>query len=246
MKNCEIEKMLEQETSTITPYVYEKVMKKLSTNEVSKHTSSPSLKGFLYKISMACLCFIVLITVITISSVSLVSYESYTIDINPSIELTTNRFNKVIKVNYNNEDAYNIFGDVRLVSKKLDEAMHMCIEILNDKGYFDTEENVVVLSLDSKHSSNSQSKINIMSDYVKRVCEEKGKKVVVITNNVSKDDKEVAKDNDISIGKLKVIKEILDLDDSYTFDELKQLHIKELKKIYIELTNRNTDDGSTF
>ena len=238
MNNSEIEKKLEKETSNITPYVYDKVLKRLPTRESLNDTPKKFSIGLFRKIAMACFCSIFLIMALTISSISLASYESYTIDVNPSIELTTNRFNKVIKVNYNNEDAYNIFSDVKLVSKKLDEAINICVEVLDNKGYFNNEENIVVLSLENKHTSNNDSKMNIISNQLKGMCEAKGKKLIVITHNVSKDDKEIAKNYDISIGKLKMINEILELDHSYTFEELKNFQMKDLKNIYIELTNK--------
>lgn len=67
------------------------------------------------------------------------------IDVNPSIELTANYFDKVLSVKPLNEDAVTIIGDMDLKYVDLDIAMNALVGSMALHGYFESGQDVAVL-----------------------------------------------------------------------------------------------------
>jgi ribosomal protein S8 len=98
-------------------------------------------------------------------------YSYVSIDVNPSVELTINRFNRVLEVNAVNDDGEKIVEQISLESLKhrdVSEAVENVLEELKDEGYIvDGEEGGVVVAASSK----TQEKTDELKEKVKGVVE---------------------------------------------------------------------------
>ena len=158
-------------------------------------------------------------------------YQTIYIDVNPSVALMLNRFDNVSGVEYLNEDARRALEGVDLNGLDAEVALERVVDALDSQGYFENEA-VLCISGDE----NSQELIGRLKNHAERI---KGdKKYTVSTQAISQNEKEEAKDMGISPGKYRVIKQIMEISSQYTFEELKELPMYELNKLYKELKNR--------
>ena len=75
-------------------------------------------------------------------------YSYVSVDINPSLSLALNRFERVISVNPLTEDAVDLIKDAKsLKNRNIDAALSAIIKTASDKGYIDeeTEDEIVVI-----------------------------------------------------------------------------------------------------
>ena len=238
MFDQDIEKRLNDEITKITPNVLSKVMNTVDNIESAnmfvkyKKNNTNRVKKLTLTFSIFIICFVLILTGVNVYGKE---YETITIDTNPSIELVVNRLNKVINVNYNNNEAYNILREVNLKNKSLDRALEISIDQLIEKGFLDDEENIIIISGYNKVKEVKNTKLEKIQKKVEERINLRGKNVTIISNVVSLEDRDIAKDMDISYGKLKLIKDIISLDSSYTINNIKDLTMKDLKDIYKNL-----------
>ncbi|MEA4986541.1 MAG: hypothetical protein VB095_00550, partial [Anaerovorax sp.] len=92
--------------------------------------------------------------VFTISGVSAYAYYSpysyVSLDVNPSIEYTLNRFDRVLDVEAVNDDGQDILEEIGLTNienQTIEEAIQQTIEEIAENGYFDgTEDGGIVIA----------------------------------------------------------------------------------------------------
>lgn len=85
-------------------------------------------------------------------------YGTVSIDVNPSIEYTINRFDRVLSVTGVNEDGQAVLDAIdkrQLLHKKIDQALTATVSQLEAEGYLNDEENAVVLSSETGNDEHS-------------------------------------------------------------------------------------------
>ena len=108
MTNKEIEKKLILEVNDITPNILDNILK-----QDIKKEEKVKLFNFSY-LKLASLVTVFLLLVVSSFIVYSSEVEKVAIDINPSIEFEVNTFGRVTDVEYNNDDAYNLFSELKL------------------------------------------------------------------------------------------------------------------------------------
>ncbi|MHB1392760.1 MAG: anti-sigma factor domain-containing protein [Clostridia bacterium] len=86
-------------------------------------------------------------------------YSYVSVDINPSIALSLNRFERVISVNPLNEDAVSLLKDTKgLKNQDIDEALSSIIKSASQKGYIDakTENQIMVVVSANNHKQEAE------------------------------------------------------------------------------------------
>lgn len=85
----------------------------------------------------------VMLIAITFFVIGIISYSEYitadayvSLDVNPSVELTLNRFNRVISTYAFNDDGFCIINEAGLIGKEYKDAVGELILTLNDKEFF--------------------------------------------------------------------------------------------------------------
>ncbi len=165
--------------------------------------------------------------------------STITLDINPSVEINLDKDDKVISVVALNDDAKKIVNS-NLKGKSLTDIFEMLISNLIEKGYVDEDKNLdVILHVDG----------NIEDKTVSEQLEyEFGKKDVhseiVIIENVTKEDKELAKKYNVSPAKVSYIKSITDDNENINIEDLTDKSVDEL--VETKQTGKYCDPGYTL
>ena len=203
---------------------------------VSKKSTSPLLSRFKKWIPLAA-CFLLAILVAAgFWGAKNESYQSFYIDVNPSIEISLNRFDTVSQVNYLNSDAEKVLMDVDLIGCSPEEALELVLTAYTRQGYFE-EEAELYISVTDEDDKGSQELLNRLKNHAEKV---KGNKnYSVNTLHLSKEAKTEAEELGISPGKYNVISKIIEKLPSYSVEDLKDLPMSELKKLEKEAGKNN-------
>lgn len=160
-----------------------------------------------------------------------VPYSYVNVDINPSIELTTNVFDRVLDIDGLNEDGEKLLSAVDLRNKKLKEAIGDIVENAIDAGYLKEDEtNAIMLTVTGK----DDQKVEQIQKDVKRAAAEELKtekvesEVVVEKTTLEKHDS--AREQGISPGKLLLAEKLVEVKPELKAEELKDVSVKEIMK----------------
>lgn len=163
------------------------------------------------------------------------------IDINPSLELEINRFDRVVRVNYFNKDAENLIDEKLLRGCNPEEAVTLVLEAASESGYI-SEGKTSVVSLASIGSveGGSDSMLEKCSDTIKSQYED----VAVFSSTVSSELKEEADSALMSAGKMNLIKMLQVLDETATVEEYKDDSVNAIIEKLNALASNSNNEGS--
>ena len=165
-----------------------------------------------------------------------------TLDLNPSIQITVDENGNVSSVYGNNDEGKMIIIDIQneLVGKKYDYALDLIIEAETECGFFvkatsNEEYNNLKITIDAEAS---EQQINAIEQEIKTHVEEKLTELDVIIKDKITTVKNNTKDA--------LINKLLELDSTYTKDELQEKSNEELINLiaayHIERINFPTED----
>lgn len=243
MKIEEIEKLLKN-SKELTP---SEDLKNKIMNNIENEKDVPQnfkirkiKKNFTKKISLLVASFvIILINAVTFGTLYFENYETVYLDVNPSISMETNIFGVVNKVNYLNDDAKNILGELDLKGKKIEDSVQSVLNTLNKNNFLDDAE--VYFSISSKRNKNFEKDLDNLCNIANKFKNENKCKFNINKQKKLLTKKEIEEARNIGLppGKLRVIKEILALNKltnkNYTLENLRSLNMKELKNILLDL-----------
>jgi hypothetical protein len=157
------------------------------------------------------------------------------IDINPSIELHTNRLNQVVSINPVNEDAVQLMAGYQLKDRDLEDVIEDIVDRMILGGYLITgQENQILITGDDTNTSvELLSKVNTaISAYLQQ--KQLQAELLQQRIEISDADEEIAHDNDVSAGKMAIINKLLENNNGLTTEELASASIKELVQLSID------------
>ena len=167
------------------------------------------------------------------------------IDVNPSIELTVNKKEKVLDVIANNSDANIILEGMNLKGSDLNVAINALIGSMVKNGYIDELANSILISVDSDNAAESEAlRQKIVAELNAFIASEND--ISVITQNITTEDANLKKAQElgISVGKLELIEKLIAKNNLYTYESLKDLSINELNLLLGDSTENVTTTGS--
>lgn len=207
----------------------EKVKSKINI-EITRQKSK-SYKIFIPSITTICLIFLFLIGNYLINN----PYSYVSIDINPSIVLTTNRFDKVIEVKALNKDAKKLLKDINIKKLQVNEANNIIIEKAIEFGYInkDTDENAILITVYCNNENKRNKMQKSINDNLNNYFNGKGIKSLIIDQVLTKEDIEVANEYGVSQGKILFVKKAILQNPSLKFEDLIYLPVREIAK-YID------------
>lgn len=165
-------------------------------------------------------------------------FTTITLDINPSVEINLNKNNKVISVKALNKDAKDIVSK-DLKGKSLDAAIDSITKNVIDKGYVDGDHVEVIIYSDGK-VKNEEIENKIKDSFIKNEIAVD----VISIKSISKEDKALAKELNISPAKAAYIKSITDENKNVKAEDLANKSVNELKET--KETGRYCDSGYTL
>lgn len=161
------------------------------------------------------------------------------LDVNPSVQITLNKSERVLAVTPLNTDGEIIVDGLDFKGSDLDVAVYALIGSMLDKGYISEMSNSILLSVNSKDEKVGAELRERLSAEINEQLQTESFSGAVLSQTVTENDelKALAETYGISLGKAKLINQITLQNTVYTFEELVPLSINEL--------NLLTESGST-
>ncbi|MEG2429875.1 MAG: PepSY domain-containing protein, partial [Oscillospiraceae bacterium] len=153
------------------------------------------------------------------------------LDVNPSIEMKINKSEKVIAIDALNSDAKKIIGDMDLKGTKLDVTVNAIIGSMLKTGYISKDQNSVLVSVQNDDAPKCQELEKKLTDEIKEILKTNSVEGSVMTQTTKADEElaKLAKENNISLGKAKLIQTMAKQNNTFTFEELAKMSINDLK-----------------
>ena len=161
------------------------------------------------------------------------------IDVNPSVELKINQKEKVLEVIANNEDGEKIISDMDLKGSDINVAVNALIGSMVKNGYITELANSILISVEN----NDNTKAETLRQEILNQINMENISIISQTVNKEKELTDLANQYNISLGKVKIIKQIMANNNLLTFDQLADLSINELNLILKD--NENTTGSAS-
>ena len=154
------------------------------------------------------------------------------IDINPSVELRVNRFNRVVKAVGLNEDGLRVLEELSLKNKPVNEAIKLVIAEVEEEGYLKEElENQVLVTVSAKDETIAKGMESQLGELVKEQLEEDNLVKVPITTAVATLNRhKEAEALGISPGKLNLIDKLQDVMPEINQEDYVNTSVKDIMK----------------
>ena len=171
------------------------------------------------------------------------------LDVNPSIEIRTNRLDQVVAVTGANEDGKALLEGYRLTDRDLDDVIEDLVDRMILQGYLgDGKTNDVLITVDDDTvSAKTLDRVNAkVEDYV--AYRNLTANVLSQKIDVSDDLLETASQHHVSAGKMAVIDRLVQRDSSLSPEDFADIRISDLvsyakeKNISLELLEDRLDD----
>lgn len=160
------------------------------------------------------------------------------IDVNPSVELSINRKDKVLTAQALNADAQEVIAGMDLNGVDLNVAVNAVIGSMVTHGYLDDLDNAILVTVsnDSIRKA-SQLRTSVVGDIEKTLEENQVKAVVYDQQVIERDEmKALAEEHGISYGKAYFLKELIDQNDNLTMDDMDELSSLSMEEIARRIT----------
>ncbi len=176
------------------------------------------------KIATAFACIALVSIIMSGYGMYFTKVAALSIDVNPSVELGINRFDKVISVEAKNEDGEIIASNADVKYMDYADALDCIVTDEALQAYVNTADTVYITAIGNTDEKTDEiiSKINANCTCVKQenVSCEKGNSLQA----------KEAKDAGLPYGKYKMYLELKKLDENITIDDVKEMTMKQLKE----------------
>lgn len=164
-------------------------------------------------------------------SVNYAVASTVSLDVNPGIQITVNRKERVLKVTPLNEDGKKVIGEMDFSGNSIDVTVNALIGSMLRYGYISELANSILISVDNSSGDNTLQQR--LSEEVSALLQTGSFNGAILSQTVTSDDsvKKMAEQYGITVGKAQLINRILSLDGMKTFEELAPLSINELNLI---------------
>lgn len=259
MKREEIEKKLDTAVSGMIP---EDMFKKISENIVSvdaeriekgmKKKFNIFGKGFVGVAAAACVLFAVGVVGVPYYGNNFVPDSHVDIDVNPGVEIVTNKKNKVLEVQPTNQDGAAVIDGMNLKNTELKVAVNALIGSMVQKGYIQNDNTGILVTVRNDNEDKANKvKAEVLND-INTALSTNSVQATVINQTVKStvDAKKFAAENNISIGKAVFVLNLAAKDGSLDAKELAKMKVSEIaslvvqKGIYIrDIVDYDSDDS---
>ena len=243
MKREEIEKKLDTAVSGMIP---EDMFKRISENIVSvdaeriekgmKKKFNIFGKGFIGVAVAACVLFAVGVVGVPYYGNNYVPDSHVDIDVNPGVEIVTNKKNKVLEVQSTNQDGASVIDGMDLKNTELKVGVNALIGSMVQKGYIQNDNTGILVTVrnDNEEKAN-KVKAEVLND-INTALSTNSVQATVINQTVKTtvDAKKFATENNISIGKAVFVLNLAAKDGSLDAKELAKMKVSEIASLVVQ------------
>ena len=154
------------------------------------------------------------------------------LDVNPSIELTINKQEKILEARALNEEAKRILSEIEYSKQPLQQVVRSLVGIMLQEGYISQERNTVMVSVEGKRLEEAEGLGELVKEQVRQKLSDEKIEGDIITQAFipNQDSKDKAEDLGISIGKMHMIERIMEQDEEATIEDLEGKPIRDLAR----------------
>ena len=167
------------------------------------------------------------------------------IDVNPSVLLKLNKKNKVVDVVSNNDDGNKILNNMDLKGSDINVAVNALIGSMVKNGYIDELANSILISVEGNSQEENEKLRKQIVDELNYYLANNNFSIVSQTVSSKNELESIAKQYNISVGKAKLIKDIIDNNNLLTYEELANLSINELNLIASNIDNIKVEGNAS-
>lgn len=200
--------------------------------EVSIHKTYMTYK----RLASVAACFLACIFLSTGVYAYYTPYSYVSVDINPSIALSLNRFERVISVDPLTEDAVGFIKDTRnLKNQEIDKALSEIIKSASEKGYIDEEtENQVMVVVSAKNPKLEERLANTVNTAAVKGLSKVNKNSEVIVEKTSLESYKTAVSNKVSPGREILADRLREYNPEIKDEVVQDMSVKEVVKLIKE------------
>ena len=243
MKREEIEKKLDTAVSGMIP---EDMFKRISENIVSvdaeriekglKKKFNIFGKGFIGVAAAACVLFAVGVVGVPYYGNNYVPDSHVDIDVNPGVEIVTNKKNKVLEVQSTNQDGADVIDGMNLKNTELKVAVNALIGSMVQKGYIQNDNTGILVTVRNDNEDKANKvKAEVLND-INTALSTNSVQATVINQTVKTtvDAEKFAAENNVSIGKAVFVLNLAAKDASLDAKELAKMKVSEIASLVVQ------------
>ncbi|MFW5893067.1 MAG: anti-sigma-I factor RsgI family protein [Bacillota bacterium] len=157
-------------------------------------------------------------------------------EFNPSLGIAIDDDDTIVELNAYNDDAESLFEETGdLEGETLDDALDLLIETSVELGYLGDENPEILYAVSGDNKERAEIKAREFETKILRVARAKGlanaRAMRSVNGAPDQEELKEARDHGIGFMKLRLIRTILEAEDTYDFRTLRQKSIRELKDI---------------
>lgn len=251
MKNIEVETKIKQAFEHAVPDVLDKIVSDCSEQKgmiVTMKTTNNRTRKWTYRALGLAAAFVVLAAgIVTAQLVNMKGIDSrISLDVNPSVEIQTNKNDKVVHVEPLNDDGKKIVGDMNFEGSDLEVTVNALVGSMLRNGYLDELSNSILVSVDNGNAEKSAALQKKLTDQINDMLHTDQFDGAVLTQGVdgNKELKELAETYGITVGKAQIISKLIEKNPLYTFEALAPLSVNELNLLRQEKASDMSDVNS--
>ncbi len=157
------------------------------------------------------------------------------LDVNPSLELQLQDDQTVLQVLAHNEEAQKVLGTMDLTGSSLDVAVNALLGSMLQNGYLSNLSNSILVSVEDQDPVRSARVQEAVTQKIQAVLSSDSMEASVLSQAVTPNDalSQLAKKYGISLGKARLIQQIITQNTRYTFEDLVGLTVHQLNLLSV-------------
>lgn len=167
------------------------------------------------------------------------------IDVNPSVELSISRRNRILKAEPLNTDAETIMEDMDLKGVELNVAVNAVIGSMVTHGYLDDLDNAILVTVSNDSIKKATALRSSVVEDIEQTLQENQVKAVVYDQQVIEEDavRKLADTYGISYGKAYFLKELISQNQNLTEADMERLSTMNMEEIAREIAKDSLNLG---
>jgi hypothetical protein len=157
-------------------------------------------------------------------------YYYISLDVNPSVVMEVNLFERVIGTDAINEGAALVLDGLNLKHKDIKDAIAHTVQSIKDSGYFDQEGGKILITSAAKKQKKAERLAEKLGEVAEASANRNGINAEVAAQAVGYEMVQIAKANNITPGKLSIAMNVLgmDLNEEGVLDTIKTTSVRDL------------------
>lgn len=224
---------------SITPDSYDSLIEEVKNRNENVHIEPlRKKKKYRYAFLLTTICVVVISFIVFHNQNQVLATVG--IDVNPSLALDIDHKQRIVKVIANNDDAKKIIGDMKLEGSDIEVGVNALIGSMLKEGYIDELKNSLLISVVGDHPRENEKLRQTLSLHIDEYLKASDVQGAIVSQTIDEQNQlnQLAKQYNISIGKAEIIQQLIQKNNLYTFEQLKDLSMNDLN---ILLHNNHID-----